>query len=71
MIAPRPPSIDVARAQEVLHTVQRIKHPDARVWALVSCLIRTSRQRRQGSPWSSPQLSIPAWLRLITLPRPR
>ena len=71
MISLRPPSIDVASAQEVLHIVQRIKHPDARVWALVSCLIMTSRQRRRGLPWSSPQLSIPARLRLIALPRPR
>ena len=36
-------SIDAGRCPEALQTVQRIKPPDSRAWALVWALIRISR----------------------------
>jgi Flp pilus assembly protein TadD len=63
--------IDAGRYPEALQTVQRIKPPDSRAWALVWALIRMSRQRRDGSPGSRPLPSVPALLRLIARRHPR
>jgi tetratricopeptide (TPR) repeat protein len=57
--------IDAGRYPEALQTVQRIRPPEDRAWAMVWALIRISRQWRAASPESCQLPSVPALLQLI------